>query len=66
MEHYSSPSCWALLIGINYYLDDEETSPLEDCFRDVEQLQQHLEDRENIHIILLKASIDNEVDSQKP
>ena len=66
MESHSSPTCWALLIGINYYPDDKETSPLEGCVRDVEQLQQHLEGRENIHTILLKASIGNEIDAQKP
>lgn len=54
------------MIGINYYPDDDETSPLEGCVRDVEQLQQHSEGRENIHTTLLKASFDNEVDSKKP
>jgi uncharacterized caspase-like protein len=66
MEGNSSPTFWALLIGINSYPDDDETSPLEGCVRDVEQLQQHFEGRENIHTTLLKASIDNEVDSKKP
>ena len=66
MEGHSLPNCWALLIGINYYPDDDETSPLEGCIRDVEQLQQHLEGREKIHTILLKASIGNEDDSKKP
>ncbi len=66
MESHSSPACWALLIGINYYPDDGETSPLEGCARDVEQLQQHLQGRYKIHTILLKASIGNEVDSGKP
>ncbi len=66
MESHSSPACWALLIGINYYPDDRETSPLEGCARDVEQLQQHLQGRDKIHTILLKASIGNEVDSEKP
>lgn len=66
MEGRSSPTCWALLIGVNCYPDDDETSPLEGCVRDVEQLHQHLEGRGNIHRILLKASISNEVDSKKP
>lgn len=53
------------MIGINSYPDDDEASPLEGCVRDVEQLQQHFEGRENVHAILLKVSIDNEVDSKK-
>lgn len=56
MEDHSSPTCWALLIGINYYPNDDETRPLEGCVRDVEQLQQHLQTRRNVHSILLKAS----------
>ena len=66
MEGHSLPTCWALLIGINCYPDDNQTSPLEACVRDVEQLQQHFEGRQNIHTILLKASISNEIDSKKP
>lgn len=66
MKGNSSPTCWALLIGINYYPDDDETSPLEGCVRDVEQLQQHFEGRENIHTTLLTASFHSEVDSKKP
>ena len=66
MEGRSSPTCWALLIGVNYYPDDDETSPLEGCVRDVEQLHQHFEGREKIHTILLKASIGNDINSKKP
>ena len=66
MESHSSPACWALLIGIDYYPDDGETSPLEGCARDVERLHQHLEGRGRIHTILLKASIGNEDGSKWP
>ena len=66
MERNSSPTCWALLIGIDYYPDDDETSSLEGCVSDVEQLQQHLEGRENVHTTVLKASINHEVNSGKP
>ena len=66
MESHSSPAYWALLIGINYYPDDGETSPLEGCARDVEQLYQHLEREDRIHTILLKASTGNEDGSKRP
>ena len=66
MERSSSSTCWALLIGVNYYPDDDETSSLEGCVRDVEQLHQLFEGRQNIHTILLKASIGNDVNSTKP
>ena len=66
MESHSSPACWALLIGINYYPDDGETSPLEGCARDVERLHQLLEGRDRMHTILFKASIGNEAGSKKP
>lgn len=66
MDSHSSPACWALLIGINYYPDDGETSPLEGCTRDVERLHQNLEGRDRIHTMLLKASNGNEGGSNKP
>ena len=66
MERNSSPTCWALLIGIDCYPDDDETSSLEGCVSDIEQLQQHLEGRENVHTTVLKASINHKVKSKKP
>ena len=66
MESHSSPACGALLIGINFYRVVGETSPLEGWARDVQQLHQHLEGRDRIHTILLKASIGNEGGSTKP
>ena len=47
---------WALLIGIDLYPDDDKTRPLEGCVKDVQQLQQFLDSRKNIHTTVLQAS----------
>ena len=66
MEAGRSPICWTLLIGINFYPDDDETEPLEGCVRDVEGIEHHLKDDPSINMIVLKASTGNNRDSRKP
>ena len=66
MEAARSPICWTLLIGINFYPDDEETEPLEGCVGDVEGIEHHLKDDPSINMIVLKASTGNNRDARRP
>ena len=61
-DEQSSPSCWALLIGIDLYPDNGETRPLKGCVRDVRQFQQCLKSRTDVYTIVLTASDGDHID----
>ena len=58
---------WALLIGVNFYPDDDKTKSLEGCVSDVQRFQKHLASRsQDMYITALTASRPNEGSGDQP
>jgi len=61
----AAPSHWAVLIGINFYMNPAK--PLEGCVRDVQSMEQYLKTRHApTHIDIFKASKPADTSSRHP